>query len=97
MNDRPGVRIAIVDCDLGRGQRVLENFVFDPGERERAGNIEALRLEIAGDEFHRRDASGADLGYEGLMRHKGRLRSPQTESPRVCEVGDIGSACCRSI
>ena len=51
-----------------------------------------MRLEVAGDQFHCRDAARPDVGDEGFVRRKGGLRPPQSEPRRITEVGNVGSA-----
>ena len=79
MNDRPGLGIGVVDPHLRFGQAVLEDFVLDPGEGQRTGEIETLRLEVTGDKLHRRDAAGADLGHECFVGRECGLGSPKAK------------------
>jgi|GEM_PF-6003955 len=58
---------------------MFEDVVLDPSEGQRTGKIETLGLEITGDELHRRDAAGADLGRERLVGRKGGLGSPEAK------------------
>ena len=44
VDDRPGLRIGVIDRDLICGQTVLKDFVFDPGERQRPRGVEPKRL-----------------------------------------------------
>ena len=97
MNDRPGISIGIVGSDLRFGQAVFEDLVLDPGEGQRTGKIEALGLEITGDELHRRDAASADFGHERLVGRESGLGSPQAKAGSVTEVGDIRSASGRRV
>lgn len=97
VNDRPGLGIGIVDPHLCFAQVMFEDFVLDPGEGQRTGEIEALRLEVAGDEFHRRDAASADLGHESLVGRESSLGSPETKPGCVAKVGDIRSASGRRV
>ena len=75
MDDREGAGIGIVDADLLVGQPVLDQFVLDALIGKRAGRIEAERLQIARQHFHRRDAAGLDRLDELAARR-------ERESPR---------------
>ena len=86
MDDRPGIGIGVVHRDLFRRQLVAEDVIFDPGEAQRARGVEAGRLEIARDQFHRRDPALPDLGDERLAVGEGGLRPPQAEPHGIGEV-----------
>ena len=60
VDDGEGAGIGVVDADLLRRQLMLEQLVFDALVRERAGHIEAERLQVAGQNLHRGDAAGFD-------------------------------------
>ena len=97
MNDRPGFGIGIVDRDLGIGQTMLEDLVFDSREGQGAREVEALSLEIPGDELHRRDTACPDFGRERLMCRESGFGSPQAEAGRISEVGNVRSAGSRGV
>ena len=86
MDDRPGIGIGVVHRDLFRRQLVAQDVIFDAGEAQRARGVEAGRLEVARDQFHRRDPALPDLGDERLAVGKSRLRPPQTETHGIGEV-----------
>ena len=41
VDDRPGISIGIIDRDLILVQAMLEDFIFDTGERKGPGRVEA--------------------------------------------------------
>ena len=92
MDDRPGLGIGVVDLDLRRRELVLEQVIFDAGEGQRTRRVDAERLEVAGDQLHRRDTALADAGDERLAVGERRSRSPEPEPCRIAEVGDVGGA-----
>ncbi len=90
MDDRPGIRIGVVDLDLGRRQLVPENVIFDTGEAERARHVEACRLQVASDQLHGRDTALSDAADELLTVGKSRFWSPKAKADGVCEIVDVG-------
>lgn len=73
VDQRPGIGIGIIDADLRGSELMLERVVFDPGETQRAGGIEAHCLEIAADDLHRGDA--AFFHRDGEPRSRGERRA----------------------
>src|SRR3546814_11448080 len=74
-------------ADLVGRELMLEWVIFDAGETEGAGRIEAHGLEIAGDDFHRGDAAIRHRSEKAVTVGKGGARTPEAE-PR----GEIGRA-----
>jgi len=97
MDDRPGLRIGIVDRNLIVGQAMLEDFVLDTREGKRAGRVEAERFEVPRDQFHCRNASIANVGNKGLAIGEGCLGAPKTKARRIGEVVDVGCTGGRSV
>ncbi len=93
VDDLEGAGIGVVDADLLGGEPVFDELVFDPLVGERPGGIEAERLQVAGEHFHRRDAAGLDrfdelgTGGEGEI-----LAAPQAEPLGIGEIVDRGRA-----
>ena len=87
------VRVGVVDAGLFGGEGVFEDIDFDPVIGERAGLVEAERLEVAGDHFHRRNAARFHGGDEvGALLERGLARAPQAQALGVGETGDGGGA-----
>ena len=97
MDNCPGLCIGIVNRDLILAQTMLEDFIFDPGERQGPGGIEPKRLQIARDQFHCGDAAAANIGHKRLAVGKSCLRSPKPKPGRIGEVVDVRSPGRRSI
>ena len=57
MDDRERSGVGVVNADLLVGQPVLDQLVLDAFIGERAGRIEAERLEVARQHLHRGDAT----------------------------------------
>jgi hypothetical protein len=89
VDDLPCPAIGVVDLDLGRCQFMAQHFVFDAGETERASRIEAKRLQVTRDQFHRGDAALTDVGDEGFPVREGGFRSPEAEAHGIGEVVDV--------
>ena len=80
------------------GELVLDQLVFDALVGERAGGIEAERLEIAGQHLHRRDAAGLDrLDELGAGGEREILAAPEAEALGIGEIVDRGGAGRRDI
>ena len=93
VNDLEGAGIGVVDADLFGRELVLDKLVFDAVVGERAGRIEAERLQIARQHFHRGDAAGLDRLDE--LRPRGErkvLAAPQAEPLRIGEIVNRGGA-----
>ena len=98
VDDLEGAGIGVVDAPLFGRQRVFEDFDLDPVIGERAGLVEAERLQVAGNHLHRGDAAGLHGGDEldpGLER--GLAGGPEAEPPCIGETGDGGGASGRHI
>ena len=91
MDERPGVRIGVIDLDLLARQAMLERIIFDALEGQRTRCIEAHGFEIARDNLHRRDPAVADRSHERLARRE-RSIAPETKPCGVAEIGRIGGA-----
>src|SRR3546814_18310817 len=74
VDDGPRVGIGVVDVDLVGRELMLEWVIFDAGETEGAGRIEAHGLEIAGDDFHRGDAAIRHRSEKAVTVGKGGAR-----------------------
>ena len=87
VNDLERVGIGIVDRDLLRRQRVLDDLVLDALERQRARGIEAERLQIARQHLHRGDAAAFHRGDElGAGRERKITGAPEAEPGGIGEV-----------
>ena len=93
MDDAESAGIGVVDGDLLVGELMLDELVLDAFIGQRAGGIEAERLQVAGQHFHGGDPAGLDrldefgAGGEGEI-----LAAPQAEALRVSQVLDLGRA-----
>ena len=93
MDDAESAGIGVVDGDLLVGELMLDELVLDAFIGQRAGGIEAERLQVAGQDFHGGDPAGLDrldefgAGGEGEI-----LAAPQAEALRVSQVLDLGRA-----
>jgi hypothetical protein len=93
VDDLEGAGIGVVDADLLGGEPVFDQLVFDPLVGERPGGVEAERLQVAGENFHRRDTACLDrfdelgTGGEGEI-----LAAPQAEPLGIGEIVDRGRA-----
>ena len=93
VNDRERAGIGVVDADLLRRELVLDQLVFDAFVGERAGGIEAERLEIARQHLHRRDAAILDrLDELGAGGEREVLAAPEAEPLGIGEIVDRGGA-----
>ncbi len=101
MNDLEGAGIGVVNPDLLRRERVHDQLIFDAFIGERTGGIEAERFEIAGQHFHRRDATGLDRLHEFCAGGKGKIfGAPEAEPLGIGKImhrrraggGDINNA-----
>ena len=97
VDDRPAVGVGIVDRNLVGCQAMFEDFIFDTGERQRPCGIEAERLEVASDQFHRGNAASADVGDEFLAVRKRGFRTPQAKPGCVGQVVDVRRPGCRCV
>ena len=87
VDDLEGVGIGVVDADLLGREPMLDDFVFDALEGQRARGVEAERLEIAGQHFHGGDAAafhGRDKIRAG--RERKITGAPQAEPRGIGEV-----------
>ena len=93
VNDRERAGIGVVDADLLGRELMLDQLVFDAFVGERAGRVEAERLEIARQHLHRRDAAILDrLDELGAGGEREVLAAPETEALGIGEVVDRGGA-----
>ena len=77
---------------------MLDQFIFDAFVGQRAGRIEAERLQIARQHFHRRDAARFDcLDELAARRERKVLAAPQPEALGVGEIMNRGGAGRRDI
>jgi hypothetical protein len=58
VNDLEGMSVGIVDADLFRSQRMLDDLDFDAFVRQRACGIKSERFQIASEDFHGGNAAG---------------------------------------
>ena len=90
VNDLKGFRIGVVDADLLRRERVLDDLDLDALVRQRARDIEAERFQIARQHFHGGDAArldgrdkiGAGWRTENPRRPKGRAAAHRRDCAR---------------
>ena len=93
VNDRERAGIGVVDADLLGRELMLDQLVFDALVGERAGGIEAERLEIARQHLHCRDAAILDrLDELGAGGEREILAAPEAETLGVGEIMDRGGA-----
>jgi hypothetical protein len=98
VNDLKGPGIGIVDADLVGGQLVFDQLIFDAFVGQRAGGIEAERLEVACQHFHRRDPARFDGRDEvGALVEREVRAAPQAEPLRIGKVLDRGCPGCRDV
>src|SRR3546814_10252113 len=71
VNDLERAGIGVIDAGLLGCQPVFDDLIFDPFVGQRASGIEAERFEVAGEHFHRGDATGLDRSEE----HTSELQS----------------------
>ena len=77
---------------------VLEQLVFDAVKGERAGGVEAERLEVARQHLHRRDAAGLDrLDELGAGGEREIFAAPEAEPLGIGEIVDRRGAGRRDI
>ena len=95
------IGIGVVDAPLLRRERVFEDVDLDPVVGERAGLVEAERLQIARDHLHRGDAARLHGGDEVGAFLEWRLAGGPDAEPagigqsrkrRCAGRGDIGDA-----
>src|SRR3546814_17156371 len=65
---------------------MLEWVIFEAGETEGAGRIEAHGLEIAGDDCHRGDAAIRHRSEKAVTVGKGGARTPEAEPRGVAQI-----------
>src|SRR3546814_15468630 len=70
---------------------MLEWVIFDAGETEGAGRIEAHGLEIAGDDFHRGDAAIRHRSAKAVTVGNGGARTPEAEPRGVAQLFGLRS------
>ena len=88
VDDLKSVRIGVVDADLLRRKRVLDDLDLDTLVRQGARGIEAQRFEVAGQDFHGGDAARLDGGDKIGPRSEGKIvRAPKAEPLRVGQIG----------
>ena len=92
MNDRPGVGIGIVDLYLVGRQPMLERVIFYAGETERTRRVETHGLEVAGDDFHRRDTAVGHRSEKSVAVHEGRAGPPKPEPRGITQILGLGGA-----
>ena len=93
VDDLEGARIGVVDADLLGGELVLDQLVFDALVGQRAGRVEAERLEVAGQHLHGGDAAGLDrLDELGAGGERKVRPAPQAEPLRIGEIVHRGGA-----
>ena len=89
VNDLEGLGIGIVDAPLFRRQRMLQDIDLDAVIAERAGLVEAERLEIARNHLHRRHAAGFHGDYKVRALFEGGLSaSPEAEALGISKAGN---------
>src|SRR3546814_4260509 len=91
------IGIGVIDLDLIGRQAMFEDVIFDTGETERPGNIEALHLQVAGDQFHRRDPATPQTVDECAAIGEGGGRTPQAKPGGISEIVDVRRAGCRYV
>src|SRR3546814_19180069 len=68
---------------------MLEKFIFDAVERERARRVEAERLQIARQHLHGRDSAILDRRDKFAARREGKVgAAPEAEALCISEVLD---------
>ena len=87
VDDLECARIGIVDAHLLGSEPVLNQLVFDLLIGERAGRVEAERLQVSGEDFHGRDTARLDRFDELGAGGEGEIRAaPQTEALCIGEI-----------
>src|SRR5882724_2885421 len=98
VDDRERAGIGVVDANLFGRELVFEQFVFDALIGERAGRVEAERLEIARQHLHCGDAALLDrLDKFGTRGKREVLAAPETEALGISEIVYRGGARRRDI
>ena len=98
MNDREGAGIGVIDADLLRAERVLDQLVFDAFVGERPRRVEAERPKVACEHLHGRHAAGLDRLDELGPRGEGKVRvPPEAEALGIGEIVNRGGAGRRDI
>src|SRR3546814_7018650 len=86
LEDGPRVCIGVLDVYRCGSDLMLECVIFEAGETEGAGRIEAHGLEIAGDDFHRGDAAIRHRSEKAVTVGKGGARTPEAEPRGVAQI-----------
>ncbi len=82
-----GVGPGVPDLDVVAGQHMAQRLIFHPVERQRPGDVEAERLQFAGDQLHDRHAALLDGVHEGVAGVERRLRpAPQAQTGGIGQV-----------
>src|SRR3546814_523776 len=76
---------------------MFEDVIFDTGKTERPSDIEALHLQVAGDQFHRRDPAAPQTVDECAAIGEGGGRTPQAKPGGISEIVDVRRAGCRHV
>lgn len=93
MDDGEGPGIGVVDAGLLGRQLVLDQLVFDAGEREGTGGVEAERAQIAREHFHGRDATALDrFDKLGACPEREILAAPEAETLGIGKIMHRGRA-----
>ncbi len=93
MDDAERTGIGVVNADLLRRQLVLNKLVLDALVRERAGCVEAERLEVARQHLHGRDPTLLDRFDElGTGGERKVGAAPKAEALGISEIVDRGCA-----
>ena len=93
MDDLEGARKGIVDADLLRRERMLQNIDLDAFVREGARGVEAKRFQIAGQHLHGGNAAGLDRLHKIRPCRKRKIRAaPQPKPLRIAEILHRGGA-----
>lgn len=92
MNDRPTLRIGIINGDLIRGQCMFEWLIFDASIAQRAGGVEPHGLEIPANNLQCRYAALLHCLHEHVARGKGCSGAPESQTYGIGEVLRPGRA-----
>src|SRR3546814_16378527 len=65
---------------------MFEDVIFDTGKTERPSDIEALHLQVAGEQFHRRDPAAPQTVDECAAFGEGGGRNPQAKPGGISEI-----------
>ena len=91
-HDLPRLGAAVVGLGLVILQVVDERPVVHAVVGHAPGEVEPHRLQVFGDQLHRRDAARADFLDERLDGREGRAPAPEPQAGGVGEVRDLGGA-----